>query len=184
MPCAAKPVGFRAREAQKAARGKYATASGGVFVEALRYANRRPPNIIIMSRPVTLAETKTGDAALSIDPSGAGTKRAPAAEIIQEDLPAMAGPGSAGGSRSRDGRDFSPPSPSLSPSPGRASLAAGSCDGPSDWNGVARREKEAEGDVLATPVPVPAHQGPPSFAQSEFHTVDILFFSVGPLYRS
>ena len=127
-----------------------------------------------MSRPVTLAETKTGDAALSIDPSGAGTKRAPAAEIIQEDLPAMAGPGSAGGSRSRDGRDFSPPSPS--PSAGRASLAAGSCDGPSDWNGVAPREKEAEGDVLATPVPVPAHQGPPSFAQSEFHTVDIFFF--------
>ena len=86
----------------------------------------------------------------------------------------MAGPGSAGGSRSRDGRDFSPPSPS--PSTGRASLAAGSCDGPSDWNGVAPREKEAEGDVLATPVPVPAHQGPPSFAQSEFHTVDIFFF--------
>jgi hypothetical protein len=128
-----------------------------------------------MSRPITFtADTKNDDGALSVSPSlgvsvGVESGPAPAAEEViaasREDLPA-ANPGGI----------VACETPTEEP-----------CDNPSDWNGDAQLlgaplEKEVEETndaALSTSVPVPVvpkHQGLPSFAQSEFYTVDMILF--------
>jgi hypothetical protein len=114
-----------------------------------------------MSRPATFSD----DGALSVDPSsGASVKPASVAEITREDLPVVPGPGSLSG-RVPEGRDV-------------VACETQTDDAPSSWNGVAPLEMEGDNALAATataPVPVPKRQGLPSFAQSEFYTVD--FFS-------
>jgi hypothetical protein len=131
-----------------------------------------------MSRPVTFtADTKNDDdGALSVSPSlgvsvgvGVESGSAPAAEEViavsrREDLPAVA-----------PGGIVACETPTEGP-----------CDNPSDWNGDAQLEaplekevEEANDAAIPTSVPVPAvpkHQGLPSFAQSEFYTVDMILF--------
>jgi len=106
------------------------------------------------------------DGAPSVDPSsGASVKPASVAEITREDSPVVPGPGSLSG-RVLEGRDVV----------ACETQTEDHCGDPSSWNGVAPLEKEGD-DVLAAtaPVPVPKHQGLPSFAQSEFYTVDMIY---------
>ena len=105
-----------------------------------------------------MTDTKKDDAALSTDPSpGTEEKPVPAAEITLETLPTFPGQGSAVSAR-------------LTPT----DLERPRSDS-SYWNGngVAHPGVE-EGDVHDAPVPVPKRQGLPSFAQSEFYTVDTI----------
>lgn len=132
-------------------------------------------SLTIMSRPVTFEAAKMDDGALSVGPSSGETvKPASVAEITREGLPVVPGPGSLSGC-GPEGHDVV----------ARETPTEDHCDDPSGRNGVAPLEKEAdvrEGDdvlAAAAPVPVPKHQGLPSFAQSEFYTVDmiiLLFF--------
>jgi hypothetical protein len=121
-----------------------------------------------MSRPVTFsADTEVDDGALSVDPSSGAS----VAEITREDLPVVPGPENLSG-RGPEGCD------------------AVACetqtedqdhwDDPSSWNGVVPLEEEGDDDVqvlaaATVPVPVPERQGLPSFAQSEFYTVDMIY---------
>ena len=105
-----------------------------------------------------MTDTKKDDAVLSIDPSpGIEEKSAPATEFTLESLPAFPGQGSAVSARQTP-TDLDRPS-----------------SGPSYWNGNSVAHPEVEGYTHDAPVPVPKRQGLPSFAQSEFHTVDTVF---------
>ena len=119
-----------------------------------------------MSRPVSfMADTKKDDAASSIDPSpGTEEKAADAAAITLETLPTFPRQGSVVSSACLTPPELERP---------RSDLPY--------WNGngVAHPEVE-EGDVhhddapIPVPAPVPRRQGLPSFAQSEFYTVDTI----------
>ena len=105
-----------------------------------------------------MTDTKNDDAALSVDPSPESpvTEEKPttAAEITLETFPSQ---GSAVSAR-------------LTPT----DLERPRSDPPyRNGNGVAHPEVE-EGDIRDAPVPVPKRQGLPSFAQSEFYTVDTI----------
>ena len=107
-----------------------------------------------------MTDTKKDDAVLSIDPSpGIEKKSAPATEFTLETLPAFPGQGSAVSARQTP-TDLERPR-----------------SGPSYWNGngVAHPEVEGYTHDAPVPVPVPKRQGLPSFAQSEFYTVDSIF---------
>jgi hypothetical protein len=112
-----------------------------------------------------MADTKKDDAASSIDPSP-GTEEKPAdaaAEIALETLSAFPGQGSAVSSARLTPTEIERP-----------------CSDTTYWNGNGVAHPEVvEGDVhgapVPVPVPVPQRQGPPSFAQSEFYTVDAIF---------
>jgi len=110
-----------------------------------------------------MTDTKNDDAALSVDPSPESPvteeKPTPAAEITLETLPTFPSQGSAVSAR-------------LTPT----DLERPRSDPPyRNGNGVAHPEVE-EGDVhdAPVPVPIPKRQGLPSFAQSEFYTVDTI----------
>ena len=107
-----------------------------------------------------MTDTKKDDAVLSIDPfPGIEEKSAPATEFTLETLPAFPGQGSAVSARQTP-TDLERPR-----------------SGPSYWNGngVAHPEVEGYTHDAPVPVPVPKRQGLPSFAQSEFYTVDTIF---------
>ena len=110
-----------------------------------------------------MADTKKDDAASSIGPSPATEEKpADAAGIILETLPTFPGQGSAVSSAR------------LTPT----ELERPRSDTPY-WNGNGVAHPEVvEGDVHDAPVPVPVtvpqRQGLPSFAQSEFYTVDTI----------
>jgi hypothetical protein len=135
---------------------------------------------ITMSRPVAKR-----DGALNIDPSGVDESYAPMDSLsVTDDLMAtgtasVAAPVSGLVDGGREAHSI--PASAMPLGQG----TAGRPDGSSDWSGVPSRGKgpQEEGDVFTVPAPVSVptgHQGPPSFAQSEFYTVRcnfLLFFS-------